>query len=333
MDTRLLLDIFHIPSSSGEEEGMRSYIIKFLKREGIPYSVDPYGNVYNINCRDRPLLNAHMDTVQGPDDAKLQKFAKIYNNQFLKGYGVIGADDKCGIYIILQLLKNNEFNFLFTVQEEVGCVGARYFVQTNDFSYIPYGLTFDRYGPSDILCTENDYGTPEFEEALATVGREFGYKPARGILSDADEISDQISTCNLSVGYYGHHTKQEFVDLYELENAVNFTQSILDNIDQKFKAPNKKYSYRNYYGSYGMADEYWDDELLELLNEERDLPSAEVCAITGKPSHTLVYIDALKKFISPEGARILYEEMEATGIVYEMYDEEVESRFEELEEM
>lgn len=325
MDKQLLLDIFRIPSQSGYEDDMNAFIIDFLRKEAIPYSVDDIGNIYNVNCRNRPLLNAHTDTVQDDTDGKLQKLVKIYNNRFLKGYGVIGADDKCGIYIILQLLKTNEFNFLFTVQEESGLMGSSYFMSKNDISYIPYGLTFDRYGSSDILCTSNDYGNQKFEDALEVVGREFGYRPAMGVLSDADNISDQISTCNLSVGYYGHHTKSEFVDINELENAVNYAQAILDNIQEKFEAPDKRNSYK-YYSGYG----YYDDDYFTDIEELKELEGHEVCCITGKLSSKLTYINSLKKFISPEGARILYEDLEDSGIIYE--NDEFDSRFDELED-
>lgn len=343
MDKKLLLDIFQIPAQSGEEEKMRDFIIKFLQFEEIPYTVDSVGNVYNITCTTRPLLNAHMDTMQNEVDGIFQKFAKIYNNQFLKGYGIIGADDKCGIYIILELLKTNEFNFLFTVQEESGCIGSNYFINNKEFSYIPYGITFDRCGASDILCVQNDYGTKKFENVLEKIGKPFGYKPARGVFSDADQISEQISTCNLSVGYYGHHTKGEFVDIIELENAVNFTQAILDNVEEKFEAPEKtygsgfyRYGYKDFEVGYDYDANYSKEELEELDRLTTPSTQQPVCFITSKNSDKLTYIDALKHFVSPEGARILYEELESSGIAYEMYDnkydEEIAGYCEELEE-
>ncbi len=336
MNKELLLDIFHIPAQSGDEGKMQDFIIKFLGSEGIPYSMDDMGNIYNITCLEKPLLNAHMDSVQDTIDGYLQSFVSIYGNQFLKGYGNIGADDKCGIYMILELIKTNDFNFLFTVQEESGLMGSSFFIKHNDISFIPYGLTFDRMGSSDILCVYNDYGTPQFEEALEAIGKDFGYTAAMGLVSDADNISEQISTCNLSVGYYNHHTKDEFVDIEELENALKFSQSILSSVDCKFKAPYKmpvrytRHGYGGFYGGYD-SDYEWNDEPitpeeLAKLNEEM------TCSITGKASDNLTYMKSLGTFISPEGADILYKELERSGIAYEMYDEDTQKCIAELEE-
>lgn len=324
MNKKLLLDIFHISAQAGDEKNMQEFIIKFLELEKIPYSMDDMGNIYNITCLNRPLLNAHMDSVQDFIDGYLQNFTKIYGNQFLKGYGNIGADDKCGIYIILELLKTNSFNFLFTVQEESGLVGSSYFIRQNDISYIPYGLTFDRMGASDILCVNNDYGTPEFEKALEEIGKKFGYIPSTGLISDADNISDQISTCNLSVGYYNHHSKNEFVDIVELENALKFSQTILDNIDEKFEAPIKimtRYTgYEGYYES-DYYENYTKEEMAKSIHSGT-LDETMICGITKKASDNLTYIKSLNCYVSPEGARTLYEDLERSGIIYEMYEQE-----------
>jgi len=333
MDKQLLLDIFHIPAQSGSEEEMQKFIIDFLRKEEIPYSIDSMGNLFNVNCMTKPLLNAHMDTVQDDTDSKLQSLVKIYNDQFLKGYGTIGADDKCGIYIILELLKKNEFNFLFTVQEEAGLVGSAFFMRQKDISYMPYGITFDRFGSSDIICSDNDYGTIEFEQALQKVGRDFGFRPERGLISDCDNINEQISTCNLSVGYYNHHTKHEFVDITELENAVNYGQAILDQVTEKFKVPEKSFSFGSYYGynNWDYAHEQedletmTDAELEELVGRKEEKfyeDKFNLCCITKKYSKKLTYISALKDFVSPEGARMLFEDLENSGIVYEMYNED-----------
>mgnify|MGYP006283542211 FL=1 len=209
MDYEILLNLFKIPAMTGDEESVRNYIISILEIYDIEYETDVVGNVYNISNKEVPLLCAHMDTVQDYKDYVMKDYIRIYKDNILKGAGTIGADDKCGIYTILDLLMNGEkINFLFTVQEEMGGMGSDYFMSKNDISDLPYGLVIDRYGSSDILCVQNDYGTKEFEYALEKVGEDFGFYPARGVWCDADHLNEQISCANLSCGYYGHHTKK-----------------------------------------------------------------------------------------------------------------------------
>jgi len=255
MDKKLILDIFKVPSGHYKEEKMRDFLTHYLKKEGINHKVDNSGNVYNIGNKNAPLLSAHMDTVQDETDNDLIDFIKIRGN-ILTGYGVVGGDDKCGIIIILDLLQSKkEINFIFSTGEESGGSGARHFVEQNNLSHIPYAVVLDRRGSSDILCADNDYGTQRFETVLKTLGKVFQYKPARGLWSDADILSDKLCCTNLSVGYYSAHQKTEFVDLKDLENATNFTWFIIKHVKEKYEKASKAYSYSydsigNYNGVY-----------------------------------------------------------------------------------
>ena len=268
INKKLLIDLFHIPAQSGSETQIQIYILNFLKEREIPYVVDNSGNIFNIDKKDKPLLCAHMDTVQDNFDIKLTHLISIKKDKILNGYGVIGGDDKCGLYIILDLLENNssEFNFLFCVEEETGMVGSTYFMQENDISDLPYGLILDRNGSGDIICYLNDYGSKEFENKLKEIGKKFDYKPVRGLSSDADNLSDQINCANLSVGYYKPHTKQEFVFLPNLANARNYVIEILDKVKEKFEVNGKKFKQSKNY--WNLNDEYlYEDNVQEGMEK------------------------------------------------------------------
>lgn len=304
MDKKLLLDIFRIPSMSGYEDGMAYFIKEFLKEHNVPYETDKIGNVFYTRFINKPLLCAHMDTVQDTDDVKLTKFIKIRNDRILSGYGVIGGDDKCGIYIILELLKTIEFNFLFTVEEETGGVGARVFTNENDISHIPYGLILDRRGNDDIICEFNDYGTSEFETVLEEFGKPYGYTRNAGTFSDADFISNQISCANLSVGYYNWHQKDEFVDLKDLKRAFELTYRIIVNLDTSFDKPKKSLSKYSSYGNYddemfGMDELFLDDKL-------------EICDFCGKQTANWKNLHSVNRIICTDCLRKL--EAEIYGI-------------------
>lgn len=265
IDRKMLKEIFRIPSLSGDESKMANYIKGKLVSLGISYEEDEKGNVFKFTGK-KPFLNAHMDTVQDLDDFYLASLITIKEDCILDGLGVIGGDDKCGIYIILRMLeKGHDINFAFTVSEEIGTIGSGFLADTKakELKECLYGLTLDRKGNTDIICFDNSYGTIEFENALEFVGKEFGYKPAMGVLSDADEFNKFMSCANLSVGYYRQHTKKEFVILEDLAKAEKYVESILKEVQRKFAIPEPKYTkvcgYPGVYGRGGYYDSYYDE--------------------------------------------------------------------------
>ena len=321
MDKELLLRLFRIGNPSGKEEKVSDFVKEYFDKMGIEYEVDDYGNIFNLSDSSLPILNAHMDSVQDDIDSSLSDLINIRGN-IMSGYGVIGGDDKCGIFVILEVLKKRKVNFIITREEEIGCVGINYFMSHNDIKRFPWALTLDRYGSSDIICYDNDYGTAEFENALSAVGERFGYKPNKGVYSDADYISEDVSCANVSVGYYAHHSKKEYVVLSDLQNSINFVVSAIDNIKQDFEAP-VKYHHRGTRGfsganpySYDVYDYYSD-------YDDYDFPvrktSSQKCFVTKKVSSNLVFIPSLNEYISPEGAQSIMRDLEESGILYDAY--------------
>lgn len=286
IDEGLLLNIFKIGSPSHKEQKMADFIKNFLSINTIDFTTDSTGNIFNISFEDRPLLSAHMDTVQKEVDSYLAELCRIRTypdgNRILKGLGIIGGDDKCGIYLILELLKiYKNFNFVFSVEEEVGGKGIQEFARGRDFSKIPYGIVLDRRYGTDIICEKNNYGSKEFEDALYEIGKKYKYTPSTGSFSDANTISNFISCANLSAGYHNPHSTHEYVDLYDLLNAGKFTEEIINTITKRYDAPKSKttaFDYKSkyplnstgytgrYYGSSSWEDsdygEYWKDEYL-----------------------------------------------------------------------
>ena len=322
MDKDLLMKLFSIGNSSGNEDGVSVFIKNYFDSMGIFYEEDEYGNIFSLRNTELPILNAHMDSVQDSIDEALTKFIKI-RGDIMSGYGVIGGDDKCGLFAILEVLKQREdVNFIITREEEIGCVGMNFFMNSlnNDIKDFPWGLTLDRYGSGDIICAKNDYGIKDFEDALYEVGKGFGYKPAQGLYSDADYMSEGVSCANISVGYYAHHTKSEYVVLSELQNSIKFVIEAIDRIKTNFDAPNKLPRVGTYEEHYSMYDYREDD----FYNHYKQVASKkQECFITRKESKHVTFIPSLNDFVSPEGARRLYEDLEQSGILYEELDDEI----------
>jgi len=248
------------------------YVIDFLNKNGIVYTKDSYGNVFNFDTKNAPLLSAHMDTVRQESDRVLGKTLS-YHNALLATGGILGGDDKCGVSIILEVLKKkkNKVNFCFSRDEEIGLVGITA-ISKEDKNKIEanclYCLVLDRAGNGDILCTKNDYGTKEFEDALikASLEGSFGYLPARGTSSDTAIIRDYISSTNLSVGYYNAHTKGEYILVKDYLNALDYVMYILDNITDKFEKETIEYDYYYKGGKYTYGYGYYDDYYYDYYN-------------------------------------------------------------------
>lgn len=257
-------------------------VMKTLKYYDIPFYLDDFGNIFSVRYPDRPLLNAHMDSVQGvmqfPSDMKFQRSDK---GQIFKGDYCLGADDKVGLYIALNYLRDNpNTNFLFTQGEETGLLGVTDWVRnySKSLDRVTFGLTLDRRGAGDILCTQNSYGTQEFEDILAEVSATggHGFTPARGTCSDADKLSNYISCANLSVGYYGAHTQSEYVVMSEVFGTEDFVRDIIEQVgDIKFDKPTPKYpvykggySYKNYGKDYTKKIEVVDKDKDKVKNDD-----------------------------------------------------------------
>lgn len=315
MDTKLLLELFHIPSQSSKEHRMKEFLCSYLKSISIPFTMDQAGNIYNISHKNKPILSAHMDTVQDNFDILMSKFIDVKDG-IIKGYGVIGADDKNGIYAILDLLKNGhtDINFVFSVEEEIGGIGSSFFVRKNDLSHILYGLILDRRGSGDIICEYNEYGTKKFESVLTQIGTHYGFKPGKGTFSDADSLSDQISCANLSVGYYNAHCKNEYLVLSELQNTINYVHSIIKNLDVKFESPDKTFYYSG--SSYGWLNDVsktsgfvrgdgYDDDYLYPIE------TAETCELCGSHKTPSKYVKTLQLFLCKDCVEDLRWELES----------------------
>jgi len=280
----LLYDLLNLKAQTKTAK----YIRKFLKRNRIPFYTDVFGNIFNFDLKGVPLLSAHMDTVA--EFVKIDQKKNVLTESILedgsteiRGTDVIGGDDKCGVYLVLRLLIENEysFNFVFSRDEEVGCIGIQD-VLTEEWNVEQieqnclYCLVLDRHGSSDIVCANNNYGSIEFEDDLVetSVANGFEYKPATGLFSDANFLAEILSTANLSVGYYKEHTDKESIVFEELENAYDYIKAIMFEITRKYGPAFYEYPKFTKYENYGYSgyDGFLnnDEEITEIQDDFPD---------------------------------------------------------------
>lgn len=234
------------------QENLKKYVAKQLKETHKDISV---GDGYVYAQGEMPiLLVAHMDTVH----AKLPETI-VYDEQTgsLSSPQGIGGDDRCGIYMILEIIKRYNCSVLFCEDEEIGCIGADKFTNTElakslEFNYI---IELDRMGCNDAVFYDCD--NQEFEDFIT---KDF-YKTAFGSFSDISILAPFLgcAAVNLSCGYYKAHTQDEYVVMSEMINNIHHVCEILERTteDDKFEYIEAKYrSGHGYY--YGWGDD-WDD--------------------------------------------------------------------------
>ena len=231
-----LVRLLNIYGVSGEEKNVRKYIRKEIKDLVDYMETDSYGNLLAVKKVGRTegkpviMLNAHMDTV-----SKVLKHKVVVEES-----GVLGADDRAGIAIVISILDNIPNSFegtikvSFTREEEIGCIGASK-VDEDFYSDVDLSITFDRKGNKDIVV--GTWGHPfcsnEVGNALENISKSnnFEYKCVEGGISDAYEFSfNEINSVNISVGYENEHTNSEFLVYKDMHIAYEFGLSILKDI-------------------------------------------------------------------------------------------------------
>ena len=202
------------------------------------------------------LLVAHLDTVHKQLPSSILYDAK---NDTLSSLNGIGGDDRCGVYMILEVIKEYKCSVLFCEDEEIGCVGADKFIKTElakslvgKFNYI---IEFDRKGKNDAVFYDCD--NPEFEKFITG---DF-YKTAYGSYSDITVIAPALgcAAVNLSCGYYNAHTTKEYVVLSEMEMSIMKACKILERTTDAnvFEYIEAKYPANSWYEDYGFTGSYF----------------------------------------------------------------------------
>ena len=285
MNKDLLFQLYKIYSPSGCEKKMRKFVKRYIRKNCGDCNIeqDILGNVFiTKGCADSyPCIAAHLDQVQ---DRHSKDFEVIEGKDVVFGYSPktheqqgLGADDKNGIWIALECLR--EFSFLkvaFFVEEEVGLTGSRR-CDLSFFSDCRYVIEPDRRGSSDLI-TSMSVGAVCSNDFIMALGAEhYGYREERGSITDIGELVERgigISCLNLSCGYYEAHTDNEFTVLSELQNCLDFVCHIIDTLTEVYPFKYEGYSWRSmmrsvhvpkkfevdadYYYTYGFYDEDWD---------------------------------------------------------------------------
>lgn len=159
------------------------------------------------------LLVAHLDTVH-QERPHIICFSE--DGRFVMSPQGIGGDDRCGVYMTLQILREAHCHVLFCEDEETGGHGARAFTKSNIQPDVTYIVEMDRRGDNDAVFYDCD--NPEFTDFVLS----FGFTEKSGSFSDISVLAPHLKTAavNLSAGYYNEHRQHESIDMLAVENNV-----------------------------------------------------------------------------------------------------------------
>lgn len=249
------------------QKGVKEYMNKYLASKKYEV-VNENGFLYAKG--DVPvLLVAHMDTVH---KAQCSKIIEVDGK--LSSPQGIGGDDRCGVFIIANLIKKHHCSVLLCEDEEAGGVGASKFAKTEYIKNLDvnFMIEFDRKGSNDAVfysCDNKDF--------TAHVLDHTGYKEQSGSFTDISVLMPASKLCgvNLSCGYYSPHKPDEYVVYTEMLDTINAAEALITaECEKPFEYVAKTYqSYRSYgnnsyggglyggssYGRYAWDDYYGDD--------------------------------------------------------------------------
>jgi len=242
-----LVDILSTPTFFAKEDRLIVKISNILDDLGLQYIVDDIGNIYVTKGKAEyfPCVVAHTDTVHEIcefnvhfSENKKELYAKTLDGR-LTG---IGGDDKAGVFVCLELLREVEnIKAVFLVGEEFGCYGAR-LAEPKFFENVGYAIEFDAPGNNWVTYTSHGIKLFDLKGEFIKIVRpilekhmdctiEMGRHPYTDICYLKENYD--FSCLNISVGYYNMHTNNEYVDVDECLNTLNIAEDLIANLGNK----------------------------------------------------------------------------------------------------
>lgn len=210
---------------------MASIVRKFYDEENISVTKD-----FVCAWGEIPVaLVAHMDTVHVTPPVEI--FHDSEQGVIWSPEG-IGADDRAGVYAIINLLTDGyRPTVILTTREETGGRGAEAFIEAFPEPKVPVNflIELDRRGKEDMVFYDCD--NPQFTEFIG----KYGFVEDWGSFSDISVIAPdwEIAAVNLSIGYDDEHTKAERLYYRVMLETIAKVRRILD--DAAIECPSFKY--------------------------------------------------------------------------------------------
>jgi hypothetical protein len=331
------------PYKGKGEAALRVFVRRMV---GGASTIDDAGNLI-IDRRQRQdggtsrtLFVAHMDTVHREDGRNT--FVQDRAKRILKADGApLGADDGAGVAMLVHLLKHGVPGlYVFTVGEEVGGVGAKYFARTQKdvlTNEIDRAIAFDRRGGTSVITHQScgKCASPEFAEALSeklsNANDALLYMPDdTGVYTDTAEFVDMVAECtNISVGYECEHGDKESLDMAHFEALADGVLKFDWDTLPVVRTPGDDGYARGAWGAWGKAgswygttgnwNDVWDaeDDRANMCTREQRFALYDALDFAAD-GHCAQLRDLLQEYVDAEYEGASLDELyEARGIVNE----------------
>lgn len=204
------------------------------------------------------LLVAHLDTVH---QEKPNIICQSEDGRYVMSPQGIGGDDRCGVFMILQIINQVRCHVLFCEDEETGGNGARAFAGSGIKVNVNYIVEMDRRGNNDAVFY--DCNNPKFTDFICT----FGFTEALGSFSDVSVIAPYLKTAavNISAGYYNEHRLNEVIDTFAMQNNVDRIIQMVQTQTEKFPYMRRRFIANSFYRQQTIFDMGFDDRGKEKL--------------------------------------------------------------------
>lgn len=199
-----------------------SAIITTLKKHKIPYKETPLYIVTTQHTKATPLICTHLDTIAHLPPSHIIKKGVIW--QAPLNAKCLGADDRAGVWIALQMLIKgtaSKFEYGFFHDEEQGAIGSSAY-QGKHSCYIGLDRA-SKKGNQNVATYGND------DRELIDCFVALGYEEQYGTLSDCSVLADSHDKAcvNVSVGYDKEHSANEFLDISLLKETLLTMKTVI----------------------------------------------------------------------------------------------------------
>ena len=235
----LLKQLYRICSKSGREGEIKRFVLDSLKDVPLFVEEDEIGNLFITKgvAGRYPCIAAHLDEIHSPCQREtVVEGDVIYTVDRLWNRVGCGADDKNGLWVIMNLLQSEPvLKVALFVQEErngelAGCRGARV-CDLAFFTDVKFVIECDRKGASDVVnIGKGDTCLCDSSFIPAHLLQKYHYEMVRGGKTDVVELKMrglEIPVCNISCGYYNAHKNSEYTKFSELQNCLEFVKDII----------------------------------------------------------------------------------------------------------
>lgn len=207
----------------GTESELKQYLPSNIKS-------DDYGNYYLYIGESSTMFTSHLDTKS----EKQTEVKHIIKDNIIStdNNSILGADNKAGVTILLNMIENNVPGlYYFFIGEEQGCIGSKE-VSADWYNNIFYDkivrvVSFDRREYSSVITKQmyrsccSDEFAEDLINKLSAAGLKYEKDPT-GVWCDSAEFMNIIpETTNISIGYFNEHTNNETQDIEFLEKLTN----------------------------------------------------------------------------------------------------------------